>query len=163
MSPKSTTVNHVANEPVPAGFLRRTGALLYDVLLLAGILLAFTLFTYMLRGGREIPPGTLWFQACLVALIAGFFAGFWSHGGQTLGMRAWRLRVVDRNGHPLGPARALARVAAGIVALLPAGLGFLWALVDREKLGLHDRLSGTRLLHDPKPPRKRAPAAAGSG
>lgn len=163
MSPESTTVKHVPNEPVPAGFLRRTAAFAYDVLLLAGILLAFTLFTYMLRGGREIPPGTLWFQATLVVLIAGFFAGFWSHGGQTLGMRAWRLRVVDRDGRPIGTLRALARVAAGVVALLPAGLGVLWALVDREKLGLHDRLSGTRLLHDPKPRRRREPAAAGTG
>ena len=86
-------VSGVAIDAEPAGFFRRTAALAYDLLLLAGILLVFTLITFVLRGAREIPPGTLWFQVSLLALVGAFFAGFWVHGGQTLGMRAWRLRA----------------------------------------------------------------------
>ena len=75
-----------------------------------------------------------------------FFCGFWVHGGQTLGMRAWRLRVVRDDGHPLGWARAMARFAAGIVAALPLGLGLWWSAFDRQKRGWHDRWTGTRVV-----------------
>ncbi len=138
--------------PAP-GLPRRLAAIVYDVLLLAAVLLIFTAVTWAARGGREIAPGTLWFQLALAAVAGVFFGWFWTHGGQTVGMLAWKIRVVRRDASPLRWRDACLRFAAAIVSLLPLGLGFWWALVDRRGLTWHDRLSGTRLVR--APPRRR--------
>lgn len=134
---------------MPAGLARRFAALAYDLLLLGGVLFVFTLLVLFARGGREIPPGTWWFGVGLVAVAGAFFVWFWTHGGQTLGMRAWRLRLVARDGGAVGIRRAVVRFAAAVVSALPAGLGFWWSLLDRERACWHDRWSGTRMLHEP--------------
>ncbi len=131
----------------PAGLPRRLAAAVYDLLLLAGVLVIFTALTWVVRGGREVPPGTHWFQLALVGVAALFFCWFWTHGGQTVGMLAWKLRLVRGDGTPVGWREALVRFAAAIVSLAPLGLGFLWALVDRDALTWHDRLSRTRVVH----------------
>jgi uncharacterized RDD family membrane protein YckC len=130
----------------PAGLLRRLAALCYDLLLLVAVLFVVTLVVLFARGGREISPGTWWFELSLVAVSAAFFIWFWTHGGQTLGMRAWQVRVVDRVGGPIGLKRAVVRYVAAVASALPAGLGFWWSLVDRENLCWHDRWSGTKLV-----------------
>lgn len=75
----------------------------------------------------------------------------WARGGQTLGMRPWRLRVLGADGQP-APASALRRrYAVGTLSLLLGGLGFWWAWFDRDKLTWHDRYSGTRMIRSAKP------------
>ena len=106
------------------------------------------------RLGAPVPPGSWWFALSLVAVAMVFFCSFWVHGGQTLGMRAWRIRVVCEDGSPLGWARAMARFAAGIAALLPLGLGLWWSAFDGRKRGWHDRLTRTRVVRA-SPPRQR--------
>ena len=106
------------------------------------------------RLGAPVPPGSWWFALSLLAVAMVFFCSFWVHGGQTLGMRAWRIRVVCEDGSPLGWARAMARFAAGIVALLPLGLGLWWSAFDGQKRGWHDRLTRTRVVRA-SPPRQR--------
>jgi uncharacterized RDD family membrane protein YckC len=79
-----------------------------------------------------------------------FFIFFWTRGGQTLGMRAWRLRLETHDGgFPSIPVATL-RFFVAIVSLIPFGLGFLWQLWDKDKLTWHDRIAGTRMLHYPK-------------
>ena len=78
-------------------------------------------------------------------MILAFFAYFWTHGGQTLGMRAWRLRLLRADGARLTCSDAALRWLTAWISALPAGLGYLWALVDREGLMWHDRWSGTRV------------------
>ena len=70
----------------------------------------------------------------------------WTRSGQTLGMRAWRLRAVTDSGRPLSVARAVARFFWGVAAWAPLGLGVLWLYADPEHLALHDRLSRTRVV-----------------
>jgi len=81
-------------------------------------------------------------------LITGAYALLsWRRGGQTLGMRPWRLKVVSADGVSAPDSRALVmRFVVGSVSLLLAGLGFWWAWVDRERLTWHDRASGTRMV-----------------
>ncbi len=129
--------------------MRRIAALVYDGMLLVAVLFMYTLVVSIVRGGRAVEPGTLWFQLSLIAIVVLFFTWFWAHGGQTLGMRAWRLRIVTADGGAVGWAAAFARLGAGLLAALPAGLGFWWAAFDREGRGWHDRWSGTRLLYEP--------------
>jgi len=138
----------------PATVFRRFAAFCYDLLLLAALLMCFTFLVLALRGGRAVAPGSLWFELALLAVSMAFFCGFWLRGGQTLGMRAWRIRVVTADGGPLERLQAALRFGAAIVALLPAGLGLWWAAFDPERRGWHDRWARTRvvLVSAPEPP-----------
>jgi uncharacterized RDD family membrane protein YckC len=148
--------NVLPDQPYPtSGLLRRLAAGLYDGLLVIALLVVPTLLAMALRGGEPVPPGNLLFQALLLLTTGGFFTWFWSHGGQTLGMRAWRLRVEQQSGAPLTLPIALLRFAVGVVSLAAFGLGMLWILVDANKLAWHDRVAGTRVIVLPK--RKPAP------
>jgi uncharacterized RDD family membrane protein YckC len=135
--------------PTPAGLFRRLAALCYDALLLLGIMVLVTLAVWAARGGREVPPGTVWFQAVLVAIAAVFYAWFWTHGGQTLGMKAWRIRLERVDGRPMTFARAVARFLTAWLVALPLGVGYLWSLIDRDRACWHDRLTRTRIVRDP--------------
>ncbi len=76
----------------------------------------------------------------------GFHLWFWTHGGQTLGMRAWRLRLVSDDGDKVTLRQALVRYAVAILSWLVLGLGFLWILFDGKKRAWHDIASRTRLV-----------------
>ena len=129
-----------------APLARRLAALLYDALLLLGLLFVFTLLLIFARGGRAIAAGTIWYEASLVAVAVAFCGLSWTRGGQTVGMKAWRIRVVALDGRSPDWPRAALRFFASWLSLLPAGLGYWWALVDRERCCWHDRLSGTRVI-----------------
>lgn len=126
--------------------MRRLAALLYDALLLAALLFSFTLIVIALRLGEPVPPESYWFESCLLAIAMAFFCGSWVLGGQTVGMRAWRIRLVTTDGGRVGWLRACGRFFAALVAFAPAGLGFWWALFDDRKRGWHDLLTGTRVV-----------------
>jgi uncharacterized RDD family membrane protein YckC len=129
-----------------AGMGRRLASMAYDWLLLLGLWFCGTWLLLLLRGGEAIAPGTWWFGWALVSVSFVFFGGFWTHGGQTLGMRAWRLRVERSDGHPLRWREALIRYLAAAFGILALGLGFASALLDPERRCWHDRLSRTRLV-----------------
>jgi uncharacterized RDD family membrane protein YckC len=136
----------------PAGFGRRLAALLYDSLLLAALLMIFTGGALFFTHGVAVVPDTAgaWvyvYRAGLVLLIAGYYLINWLRSGQTLGMRAWRLRVVSDSGEPPALRAAALRVLFGALAWAPAALGVLWLYLDPDHLALHDRLSKTRVVH----------------
>jgi uncharacterized RDD family membrane protein YckC len=134
----------------PAGLLRRLAAFVYDILLLAAILFIAAFVALLFSGGEAISPGNPWYQTYLFILSYIFYAWFWTRGGQTLGMRAWRLRVESMDGGPVNLGQALLRFMAGLVTVMTAGLAMLWMLVDKEKRTLHDRFSDTRVVLLPK-------------
>ena len=150
------------NAPGQPFLLRRIGAALYDTLICTGILLGIGIaFTLLMGGGTEDlrgpgPAGRALLQLLVVLTPIAYFAGSWVRGGQTIGARAWRIQVVAMDGGPVSFAAAIARLFAGLVAWLPAGLGVWWSLFDRQRLAWHDRLSGTRLAYAPRVPSARA-------
>lgn len=75
----------------------------------------------------------------------------WRRGGQTLGMRPWRIRLVGLDGRAPSWRRLWLRYAVATASLLAAGAGLWWAWLDRDRLTWHDRASGTRMLRVPKP------------
>lgn len=90
-------------------------------------------------------------EFAILWLVTAFYAvASWRRGGQTLGMRPWRLRVVARDGGQPMVRSLLLRYAVGNVSLLLAGLGFWWAWLDRDGLTWHDRASGTRMRREPR-------------
>ena len=132
--------------PLPAGLARRLAALAYELLLLAALLLAGALPFVMATRGLDPVWARSLLQAYLAALSGIYFGWQWCRGGQTLPMKTWRLRLVTRDGAPLSPARAAARYGLALAGTLALGAGFLWVLVDRDRLFLHDRLAGTRIV-----------------
>ena len=79
-------------------------------------------------------------------MAGGYFTWFWTHGGQTLPMQTWKLRVVSTNGDPVSRKQAIARYLFAVIGIFLLGCGIFWALFDRERLFLHDRLAGTRVI-----------------
>jgi len=134
-----------------AGFGRRFAALIYDSLLLAALLLVYTGIVVAIRGGAitAAAGGPWWFlyRGGELAIVAAYYVINWLMSGATLGMRAWHLRVVSETGKRLKLLRALWRCVCGFFAWSPAALGVLWLYADPEHLALHDRLSGTRVVH----------------
>ena len=141
-------------EHPPAGLFRRLAAAVYDALLVLALCMLTTLCVIAFRRGEFINPGNLLFQLSLLTTAAVFFIGFWVYGGQTLGMRAWRLRVVQHSGEAIDWKNGLVRFAAGILSIIPAGLGLFWVAIDPQHLAWHDRLSKTRVIVLPKPSKR---------
>lgn len=131
------------SSPVP-GVWPRLMSMAYDGMLLVGVLfVAGFLFVTLMRytGQPQLRP---FFQAYLVGVIAAYFLWFWLHGGQTLAMKTWHIRLESADGKALTLNQAMRRFALAWLCFL--GVGILWALIDKDRQFLHDRLAGTRLV-----------------
>ncbi len=158
-----------------APLLPRLAALLYDLLIVLGLLLVVGLLAQLVtqaqlvrvqQGHAQVPAA---YQALQMTLVLAYFVVSWRLGGQTLGARAWRLRVVDARQRPPGWARALLRALWAAAPLLTLALApllplrvvlalplALWLadyaalLVAHPRRTLHDRFSGTQLVARPR-------------
>lgn len=147
-----------------AGLFRRLAALVYDSFLLTAMLFVATAVVVAFHKGEALPPGQRLYSAYLLVITFVFFGWFWTHGGQTLGMKAWGLRVFTRDGGELGWRHAARRWLAACLSVGSLGLGYLWILIDPEALAWHDRLSGTRVVWIARPnrPLERETEASGA-
>lgn len=132
------------------GLLRRLAAVLYDSLLVLALVFLATLPLVVLNDGEAIPAQSWWYRCYLLVIVGGYFVFFWVRGGETLGMKSWRVMLVSRDGGPVTLRAAVMRAGAAALSWLPAGAGFLWALFDADGLAWHDRLSHTRLVRSEK-------------
>ncbi len=127
------------------GLLRRLGAILYDSLLLLGLLMLATALLMPLTGGA-IEISNIAYRLYLLAVVTGYFAGFWLASGQTLGMRTWKIRLIRSDGQRLTQGDVIRRLFFSLVSWAPLGLGFWWMLRSDQRLAWHDRWSGTELV-----------------
>jgi uncharacterized RDD family membrane protein YckC len=148
-----------------AGFPRRLAAAIVDLALLAAVTLIVVVIAALVLDvpiprGKALGPdlllagvldrnpmavGGLGLFLGLGALYQIYFGGL---VGQTVGKRCLRLRVISVRGTTPGPIRGIVRYAALLLAALPAGLGWLWCLFDREHRAAHDHLAGTYVIID---------------
>ena len=145
-----------ASVPAQAGIVRRLTAMVYDSLLVLAVLLLGT-FPWVLPRGRmpddslnPEPLGPLYQIYCL-ALIVGFFLLAWHRKQATLGMRAWRMKLISQDGSKPTMRQMLIRLVSAPIAWLPLAAGILWQYRDPEGLTWHDRWSGTRIVLQKKP------------
>jgi len=138
-------IEHPGSIPAGPSLWRRLAAAVYDLLVVVAILMVLTGLVLAARAGSPFDPRSVWFRGLLIVGWWAYFAWSWTHGGQTLGMRAWRLDLVRRDGAAVSLWQATLRFAGAWLSVAAAGLGFLWVLVDRERLAWHDRFSGTEL------------------
>lgn len=134
-----------------ASLARRLGAILYDSLLVLALMILATLVFIAMRGGESVESGDGSFRITLLAIAYLFYVGFWSRHGRTLGMQSWRLQLETADSKKPDVARASLRFFAGVLSLIPLGLGYWWQLWDKDGLTWHDRISGTRLRFYSKP------------
>lgn len=116
--------------------------MLYEALLLFAVGFFASWLFFFASGARDATSGSLRHELQLFIVFAygAYFQWCWLRGGQTLAMKAWKIRLVD-----VTPARALLRFFLALI-LVPTGVSILWSFFDRERQFLHDRLAGTRLV-----------------
>lgn len=132
------------------GPLRQLMVMLYDILLLLSALLLATVIPVVLNRGDAIEPGNPVFLLYLLLVSLFFYGWFWTHGGQTLGMRAWKVYLVGQSQVEVSWQQAAMRFAVAIVSWLCLGMGFFWQWLSKDKMSWHDLMSGTQLiLHKP--------------
>lgn len=128
------------------GFWRRIICLLYEFLILLAIIFIASFIFHLVFRDTNASYFKPLYQLYLLFVMGYYFIWFWTHGGQTLAMQAWKIRVVTSEGQMLSNRKAIIRYLLAVTGTLFLGAGFLWALIDREHLYLHDRLTGTRLI-----------------
>ena len=127
---------------------RRLMAMIYDAIIVVALLFTVAALALPVTGGRYVALRDPAYTMYLLLPWAAYFGWCWTHGGTTLGMRAWKIRLVGLNGRPVGWGRSLARFGLAWISALPLGLGFAWSAFDRDRLAWHDRWSGTRLVRN---------------
>lgn len=142
------------NRFTPAPLWKRLFSIVYDFLILAAISLAYfgvatavsTLVFH--HAPSEFKPNAsgLWVQTGWVLTLLTFYCYFWIKIGQTVAMKAWRLKLVCDDKSELKLGHCLLRCFLGGLALGAFGLGYLWALIDKDKKALHDRLTKTSII-----------------
>lgn len=158
----------------PPGLRRRMACWLYEGMLMFGVVFIAGYLFGTLSQTRNALDNRHALQAFLFVVFGIYFTWFWSRG-QTLAMKTWHIRVVDRDGRPITQARALWRYVLSWLWFLPplaaiapfelsgaeasvVVLGWIavWALLSRfhpQRQFLHDALAGTRLVHSAPPAR----------
>lgn len=131
----------------PPGIARRLASMLYEALLITAVLAVAFILPHLLIGAFahiQVHHVLTKIHFFLVLLI--YFSWFWINGGQTLAMKTWRIRVVDIHGGRLRPAQAVLRYLAAWFSLFFFGIGIFWALFDKNRQFLHDRIADTQIV-----------------
>lgn len=118
----------------------------YDTLALIGIWFVVGGIAVGLEHGLAVPADSLLFKGVLLLVSYLYFAFCWRRGGQTLGMKSWRIRVVNASGARLGWAQTVLRFGAGALSWLLLGMGYWWSLTNAQRRGWPDRASASMLI-----------------
>ena len=142
-----------------AGLARRLAASLYDSILLVALIMVATLGYFgglaawmggsrlkaMAEQGELIGDPIL---SILIVLVSfAYFAGYWIHNGQTLGMQAWKIRIQNTDGTRISLPQAALHFAAALFSYLCLGVGLLWILVDTRRRSWSDLASKSQTIH----------------
>lgn len=166
-----------AGVAVPASPWRRLAGLIYDLVAVVAIVMVVGMICEAATLGRLDHLGSgatfpWWYQPLQYLVVAAYFVVSWWRGGQTLGMRPWRMRLRTAAGKRVPPRAAITRAVAASLPLLLLALGevagtrvatlaplLAWAvffgvsLFDPRRRALHDLLAGTVLVQFEPPPR----------
>lgn len=133
----------------PAKLWVRLLAMVYDTLVVIGIWVFTIVLLVTIRGDAIVGA---WVQSLLFIELFVFFTYFWMKRGQTIGMLAWRLRVVSDQ--PMTLLVALVRFVGALLGGACLFIGYFWILFDKDRRSWSDLLSDTRVVREPKKPKK---------
>lgn len=145
-----------------AGVGRRFAALVYDALVVMGLLMVYGFVALLITSsiaGLNCQPEELDYNPCVsgplfqlgaLAVIAGYFIWSWRAAGQTIGMRAWRLLLASPDGVQLTWRQCVLRALAAPISLACLGAGYFWAWTRADRASWHDLISGSEVRLLPK-------------
>jgi uncharacterized RDD family membrane protein YckC len=131
---------------IKPSLIKLGASLVYDSLVVMALCFALALVFIGLLGDATQGSKRYLLQSFLGLSVGLYFVWCWLKSGQTLAMQTWHLKLVDQHGQLLTPAIAVLRYGLACLSLMLFGLGFLWVLVDRDRMYLHDRLLGSRIV-----------------
>jgi uncharacterized RDD family membrane protein YckC len=132
-----------------AGLVRRLMAIIYDLLLLLALLFIATAAAMAVNRGNAIEPGQPLYPFYVIYLLTIsfiYYGWFWTHGGQTLGMKTWKMKLQQEDGEAVTWPLALLRFITAIISWSAAGLGFIWSLFHPQRRTWHDMVSKCVLI-----------------
>ena len=136
----------IDKDEAPPGIARRLASMAYELMLLLAVLLfLLVLPQWAFATFAQHAPSPAIVRAHFFLTLLLYFGWCWTHGGQTLAMKTWRLQLCDASGGPVRWGQVLLRYTLCYPSLLLGGIGILWALFDRDRQFLHDRIAGTRI------------------
>lgn len=135
----------IATELTPPSIFKLGASLIYDTLVVIALCFAGALIFIALVGDATHGTKRYLLQLFLWLAVGSYFVWCWLKGGQTLAMHTWRLKLVRLDNRSLSVQLAMTRYVMASLSLLVFGLGFLWAIIDRDHLFLHDRLLKTKI------------------
>jgi uncharacterized RDD family membrane protein YckC len=130
------------------GLLRHLAVIIYDFLLLIAVLFLATAILLPFNGGEAFTNHKILYSLYLLAVSFCFYGWFWTHGGQTLGLRAWKIKVLNYEHGVISWQQAFIRFAVAFLSWGLLGLGFLWVVIDKNQRSWHDMASKTELFLD---------------
>jgi uncharacterized RDD family membrane protein YckC len=139
-----------------AKLMRRLAAMIYDGFLLFALTLAYATFLLGIKvifngtdNLEDIQPGPIlqWLSFVgWIGTLGGYYYICWRKQGQTLGMKAWRLRLQQSDGALASPEQCIKRCLSATLSLAAVGIGYLWLLMPNAKGCLHDQYTGTEVV-----------------
>jgi uncharacterized RDD family membrane protein YckC len=146
VDPRQDSSVALASTQLP-GLRRRIASMTYESLLVLGVLSVSFMLPQLVLGMRfgVVLPGWVLIGHIFLALGA-YFIWSWHHGGQTLAMQTWKLKMATPSGERPSLQRLALRYALSWPSIIYLGAGLIWALFDRDRQFLHDRLAGTRIV-----------------
>ncbi len=137
--------NTVSKDPIRPPLLRYLGCLFYDGLLLIAVLFFATGLAVILNQGEAFGSGNPLFILFLFFISFLFYGWFWTHGGQTLGMQSWKIKLISLDKKPISWRQAAVRFIAAVISWLPLGLGLFWRWLGNDLQSWPDMASKTEL------------------
>lgn len=128
------------------GLLRHLAAIGYDLLLLVALLFFATALLLPFNGGKAFNHEHVYYSLYLFSVSFLFYGWFWTHGGQTLGLKTWKIKVLTDDHRLINWRQAFIRFIVSIVSWGLLGLGFMWILIDKKHRSWHDIASKTGLF-----------------
>jgi uncharacterized RDD family membrane protein YckC len=120
--------------------------MLYDAVIMLALLIVATAIALPFGDINKVALHDFWFTLWLFVVCFVYLAACWRYGGMTMGMRAWRVKLMSADEQVISWPRCLLRFLVGLVSLAAFGLGILWALVDSKNRGWHDLAARTLLI-----------------
>ncbi len=135
---------------IAPSFFKLGASLIYESLVVIALSLAATAIFVLLLGEATAGVKRYFLQLFLWLIVGVYFVWCWQRKGQTLAMQTWQLKLLNQDAQLLSLKAAIVRYMLASLSLMVFGLGFLWVMVDRDRLFLHDRLLKNKIIYAPR-------------
>lgn len=128
------------------GLFKLGACFLYETLTVVAIVFVSAGLFLWLAGDATHGVKRLLLQIYLWLVVGAYYVWCWHRSGRTLAMQAWKFKLLDEQDQLPGLKIATLRYVLATLSLLLCGLGFFWAIIDRQHLFLHDRILKSRIV-----------------